>query len=53
MINYTKIKTKNGGTMIVEKNKYQPQKLGVWDFPGSPVVKTLHFNAGGMDSISG
>ena len=29
------------------------KKNRVWDFPGGPVVKTLHFHAGGAGSIPG
>ena len=28
-------------------------KMGLWDFPGGPVVKTSPSNAGAMDSVPG
>ena len=37
----------------LRKNNLGPevQNTPVWDFPGSPVVKTLHFSEGGDGSI--
>ena len=38
---------------IILREISQSQKGKYWDFPGSPVVKTLPSNAGGMGLIPG
>ena len=40
-----------GKTLPKFQSRFQSYNLR--DFPGGPVVKTLHFNAGGMASIPG
>ena len=32
------------GICILALNEFKKMKDFLWDFPGSPVVKTLHFN---------
>ena len=34
-------------------NYFPYKKWSIWDFPGSPVVKTLPSNEGGVDLIPG